>query len=90
VNFTVATLPSKGYFRRRSSTPSVSLSAPVPQMGTLGPAILSFGNVAVKNVGTKAGYVLWSGSLDFGVLATGNVTVEVTSGGVAVDTLLLG
>jgi hypothetical protein len=69
----------------------VSVSAPVPQIGTLGPAILSFESVAVTNVGTNAGYELWSGSLDFGVLATGNVTVEVTSsGGAVVDTLLLG
>ena len=90
VNFVVAVLPSKGYFKKRSSPPTVSVSAPVPQMGTLGPAILSFGDVAVTSVGTKAGYELWSGSVDFGVLATGNVTVEVVSGGVTIDTLLLG
>lgn len=59
-------------------------------MGTLGPAISTFDDVAVTSVGTKAGYDLWSGSLDFGVLATGNVTVEVVSGGVVLDTLLLG
>ena len=59
-------------------------------MGTLGPAILSFDDVTVTSVGTKAGYELWRGSVDFGVLATGNVTVEVVGGGVVVDTLLLG
>lgn len=59
-------------------------------MGTYNPAILSFVDVAVVNVGKKVGYELWSGSVDFGALATGNVTVEVMSGGVVVDTLLLG
>ena len=59
-------------------------------MGTYNPVILSFDDVAVANVGTKVGYELWSGSVDFGVLATGNVTVEVVNGGVVVDTLLLG
>ena len=44
----------------------------------------------MSSVGTKAGYELWSGSVDFGVLATGNVTVEAVSGGAVVDTLLLG
>jgi hypothetical protein len=59
-------------------------------MGTLGPAILSFDNVALTSVGEKAGYELWSGSVDFGVLATGNVTVEVVNSGVVVDALLIG
>ncbi|KAG0646745.1 WSC domain-containing [Hyphodiscus hymeniophilus] len=90
VDFTVATLSSKGVFKRSALKPSVSVSAPVPQMGTLGPAILGFKDVAVTNVGEKMGYLLWRGSVDVGVLATGNVTVEVISGGVAVDTLLLG
>jgi hypothetical protein len=51
---------------------------------------VTFDEVEVSNVGAKAGYELWSGSVDFGVLATGNATVEVVSGGVVVDTLLLG
>jgi hypothetical protein len=59
-------------------------------MGTLGPAIARVVNVEVTSVGTKKGYLLWSGSVGFGVLATGNVTVEVVSGGAVVDTLLLG
>ena len=70
--------------------PSVSVSAPVPQLGTLGPAISSFGNVALAREGSKGGYELWTGSLDFGVRATGNVTIEVMNGEVVVDTLLLG
>jgi hypothetical protein len=60
-------------------------------MGTLGPAILSVDDVAVTSRGTKAGYELWSGSADFGVLATGNVTVEILGDdGAEVDTFLLG
>jgi hypothetical protein len=91
VNVTVAVIPSGLLKRilRRTSGPSIRVSAPVPQDGTLGPAIVSFDNVKVSNIGTKAGYVLWGGSVSIGALATGPVSVDILDGGRVTDTLLL-
>ena len=55
----------------------MKVQVPVPQQGTLGPAIKTFGSVAVSNVGRKAGYELWDGSVDVGALATGALSVVV-------------
>ena len=55
----------------------MKVQVPVPQQGTLGPAIKTFGHVAVSNVGRKAGYQLWDGSVDVGALATGALSVVV-------------
>lgn len=52
------------------------VQAPVGQQGTLGPKIETFESVAVTNVGTKGGYVLWGGSVDVGVV-TGAVSLTV-------------
>jgi len=81
VQFTVAVLSNR--------VPSVTISAPIPQMGTLGPAIATFDNVAVTKAGTKAGYNLWHGSVDIGALTTGAVTVEIVQAGKAIDTVLI-
>lgn len=64
-------------------------SVPVPQMGTLGPAISVFNNVAVVNVGQKAGYDLWQGRVEINAVATGAMTVEVLEGDKVVDMLLV-
>jgi hypothetical protein len=69
LNFTVATRFTKG--------PTVNVQVPVPQQGTLGPAIKTFDNVAVDSVGRKAGYVLWAGSVDVGSLAAGALSVAI-------------
>lgn len=74
---------------RRTRAPSIRVSAPVPQEGTLGPGIVSFDNVEVNNIGTKAGYVLWGGSVSIDALATGPVSVDILDGDVVTDTLLL-
>ncbi|KAF8850584.1 heme peroxidase [Acephala macrosclerotiorum] len=79
VNFTVA-ISSQSYQKRlfsRGSTPTVSVQAPVGQMGTLGPAISTFSNVAMSEVGSKAGYTLWSGSVNIGTNSTGPMSVAV-------------
>jgi hypothetical protein len=55
----------------------VNVQVPVPQQGTLGPAIKTFNNVVVSSVGRKAGYELWGGSVDVGSLATGALSVVV-------------
>ena len=90
VNFTVAITNGGGYLRRRTSAPSVKVSAPLPQMGTLGPAISSLEDVAVASAGSKAGYALWQGSAEFGAMATGAVSVEIMSGSETVDLLFVG
>jgi len=46
-------------------------------MGTLGPAISTFSNIALSNVGSKAGFRLWTGSVDVGSNVTGAVSVAV-------------
>lgn len=79
VNFTIAVF-SPSYAKRlfsRGSTPTVSVQAPVGQMGTLGPAISTFSNVAVSKGGSKSGYTLWSGLVDAGNNVTGPVSVAV-------------
>ncbi|KAN0106079.1 peroxidase [Hyaloscypha variabilis] len=77
LNFTIATTSLLA--------PSVKVQAPVPQQGTLGPAIKTFDSVAVNNVGRKKGYALWGGSVDVGVV-TGAVSVVVLNeGGKEVD-----
>ena len=55
----------------------MKVQVPVPQQGTLGPAIKTFEDVTVRNVGKKAGYGLWGGSLEVGALATGALSVVV-------------
>ncbi|PQE10601.1 WSC domain-containing protein [Rutstroemia sp. NJR-2017a WRK4] len=83
VNVTIAQQPSY-------STPKVSVKAPIPQQGTLGPAIGSYDVSNLKSIGTKAGLKLWEGSVDLGVLATGSVGVEVLdSKGAVLDLLFL-
>jgi hypothetical protein len=67
----------------------IKISAPVPQTGTLGPAIATFDNVAVRSVGRKAGYDLWQGSVDLDALATGAVTVEILQSGKVIDNLFV-
>lgn len=91
VNFTIAksTIYTKRLLSRDGSAPNVTVSVPIPQMGTLGPAISVFNNVAVVNVGQKAGYDLWQGRVEINTLATGAVTVEVLEGDKVVDTLLI-
>lgn len=71
ISFTVAVLGSS------TTTPLVEIEAPVGQLGTLGPAIQKSSNVTVTQVGQKAGYQLWSGSLDLGTAATGPVQVAI-------------
>ncbi|KAE9370808.1 heme peroxidase [Stipitochalara longipes BDJ] len=72
LNFTIATNAPR--------SPTVNVQVPVGQQGTLGPAIKTFANVAVKSVGKKAGYELWGGSVDVGALATGALSVVVLDG----------
>lgn len=84
LNFTVALAAGHNSFSgrllRRDISPKIRVQAPVPQTGTLGPAIKTFENVAVKRVGVTAGYRLWSGTVDVGGLATGAVSVAVLDG----------
>ncbi len=68
------------YEKRRSkrhTAPRVRIQAPVEQLGTLGPQILTFEEVELSQVGTKAGYGIWSGILDIGSIVTGPVSVAV-------------
>ncbi|KUJ14226.1 heme peroxidase [Mollisia scopiformis] len=78
-NFTVAVSSSApSYIKRsskRDSTPGITVQAPVGQMGTLGPAILTFSDVTVTNIGSKAGYELWFGSVNVGTNVTGAVSI---------------
>lgn len=55
----------------------VNVDAPVGQMGTLGPAISSFPSIAVSKVDLKAGFELWSGSVDIGTSPTGPISIAV-------------
>lgn len=71
VNFTVAVIGSTNI------APIVELKAPVGQQGTLAPIVKKFGKVAVTYAGTKAGYQLWSGTVDFGAAVTGPIQVAV-------------
>lgn len=72
LNLTVAT--------RSKGSPTVRVQAPIPQQGTLGPAIKTFENVVVSNMGKKGGYVLWAGSVDIGLNTTGALSVSVLDG----------
>lgn len=85
-NVTVALRSSSEY-----STPTldVRVSVPLPQLGTLGPNVVAFDAVGLAKVGQVAGYVLWEGSVVFGGVSTGGVTVEVMDDGNVVDTTLL-
>lgn len=86
LNFTVATRSASSRLGKRSAAPIVEVKVPVGQQGTLGPAIKTFSGVAVSNVGSKAGYELWAGSVDVGALATGPLSVAVLDGeGVEID-----
>ncbi len=69
LNFTIASKSRDG--------PNVKIQAPVGQQGTLGPAIKTFSDVAVRSAGKKAGYELWEGSIDIGSLATGALSIAV-------------
>lgn len=62
----------------------VSVKAPVPQMGTLAPRVQEW-VVPIALGGVLGGYSLWEGSVELGVVATGDVTVDVISGGRVVD-----
>lgn len=81
-NFTVATLSG--------TSPSVRVSAPVPQLGTLGPVISTFEDVDVIKIGKISGYDLWDGSVDLGALTIGAVTIEILHAAEVIDTLLVG
>lgn len=69
LNFTTAS--------QSREAPNVKIQAPVGQQGTLGPAIKTFGDVAVSSAGKKAGYELWDGSVYVGSLATGALSIAV-------------
>lgn len=67
----------------------VKVSAPIPQQGTLGPAISIIDGVALESVyGVSGDYELWEGSVSLGAV-TGAVSVRILVGGVVVDTYLL-
>lgn len=81
VNFTVAS--------SSRNAPTVVVKAPVGQLGTLGPKILTFSEIPLSN-GYKAGYNLWSGLVDVGTNVTGAVTITVvTSQGDDLDILFI-
>lgn len=82
LNFTIATRSSK---KRYTSAPTVKIQVPIPQQGTLGPAIKNFDNVPTSNLGRKAGYELWAASVEVGALATGSMSVAVLVEGKEVD-----
>jgi hypothetical protein len=83
--FTVAV--RSGY--NTTNMPSVKVSAPVPQMGTLGPAIASFDDVPVTNIGRKGLHDLFEGSVLLDASATGAIAVDIIEAGEVLDTLLL-
>lgn len=71
-------------------TPSVKLQAPVEQAGTLGPAIKTLDDVAVTNVGQKAGYDVWEGSVTFEDWTLGPISVSIVGGnGEEVDVVMV-
>lgn len=63
------------------SPPKIAIKAPIPQPGTLAPFIKSHELSSLENVGTKAGFTLWAGTLGLGVLATGRVAIEALNSG---------
>jgi hypothetical protein len=71
VNFTIAV-------SQPDLPPVVSIQAPLGQMGTLGPAISAFSNVAVSNSRVQGEFTLWTGSIDIGTTVTGPVSVAVS------------
>lgn len=77
VNLTIAVSSSSNPYAEGSDSPIVNLQAPVAQMGTLGPAISKFSNIAISNIGSRAGYTLWSGSVDVGTGLTGPVSIAL-------------
>ncbi|TVY30360.1 WSC domain-containing protein [Lachnellula hyalina] len=80
VAFSVAT--RQGYVGRmmkrdNSTAPSVSIQAPVAQVGTLGPRIETFDDVAVTSVAQKAGYYVWEGSVTVEDWTLGPLSISV-------------
>jgi len=80
VAFSVAT--RQGYVGRmmkrdNSTAPSVSIQAPVAQVGTLGPRIETFDDVAVTSAAQKAGYYVWEGSVTVEDWTLGPLSISV-------------
>ena len=64
------------------------MSAPVPQQGTLAPAVQSW-TVPMGRSGSLGDYELWEGSANLGVLSTGAVTIDVIVGRKILDKAVL-
>lgn len=97
VNFTIATIQQSGGSASRltrgdsGSAPHVRIEAPVGQLGTLGPAITTFNNVAVSNAGQKADYDFWEGSVTVNGWTLGPISVSVLDAdGVELDVVMVG
>ncbi|KAL3420243.1 WSC domain-containing protein-like protein 1 [Phlyctema vagabunda] len=68
--------------------PTVMVSAPLPQMGTLGPKVVGF-DCELKFSRKLAGYDIYEGDVDFGDVRTGKVSIETSVDGGIVDVALL-
>jgi hypothetical protein len=96
VSFFVATKQGSGGYVSRmmrrdgGKAPIVKIQAPVAQLGTLGPAIETFDNVAVTSVGQKAGYDVWEGIVTVDDWTLGPISVSVLDrNGVEVDVVMV-
>lgn len=63
--------------RDNLTAPSVSIQAPVAQVGTLGPRIETFDDVAVTSAAQKAGYYVWEGSVTVEDWTLGPLSISV-------------
>jgi len=76
--------------RNGGKAPNVKIQAPVAQLGTLGPAIETFDNVAITNAGQKAGYDVWEGRVTVDNWTLGPISVSVLDGkGVEADVVMV-
>jgi hypothetical protein len=55
----------------------MTISAPVPQMGTLSPKIETWDGISMILAGRRGAFELWEVNVDLGVVSTGSVTVEI-------------
>ncbi|RDW64135.1 peroxidase-5 [Coleophoma crateriformis] len=83
-NFTMAV-------KKEYRLPTMKISAPLPQMGTLSPAVATYDIVTLTKsaLNLKDGYAAYSGSVQFGDAVTGSVFAEVLSGDSVIDTAIL-
>lgn len=67
------------------------ISAPVPQSGTLGPAIVTLDDTmtTLEDAGTLGLYTLWAGTAEIDAVVTGDVMLEAIFADAVVDRYFL-